>query len=99
MLINSIFVTKKNPMEVKSLFEAAVEDSKTLSSRPSNETMLQLYSLYKQATAGDADENGGSTNPFDFVAKAKFEAWSALKGKSKIEAEKEYVNLVNKLKG
>ncbi len=54
-------------MEVKSLFERAVEDSKTLSSRPSNETMLQLYSLYKQATEGDVNENAASTNPFDFV--------------------------------
>lgn len=85
-------------MEVKPLFERAVEDSKTLSSRPSNETMLQLYSLYKQATEGDVNEHAASTNPFDFVAKAKFEAWSALKGKPITEAQKEYINLINKLK-
>ena len=37
-------------------------------------------------------------NPFDFVAKAKYEAWSGLKGKSKEEAMNEYVSLVEKLK-
>jgi len=88
---------KMNVMEVKSLFEKAVDDSKTLSQRPSNETLLQLYSLYKQATEGDVNTEPPA-NPFDFVAKAKYEAWSALKGKSIAEAQQEYINLVNKLK-
>jgi diazepam-binding inhibitor (GABA receptor modulator, acyl-CoA-binding protein) len=89
---------KVSLMEVKSLFEKAVEESKTLSERPSNETLLQLYSLYKQATEGDANEDAAPKNPFDFVAKAKYEAWLALKGKPSPEAQKEYVNLVSKLK-
>ena len=78
------------------MFEQAVADSKSLSDRPSNDTLLQLYSLYKQATEGDA--NGEAPNQFDFVAKAKYEAWAGLKGKPKEAAMKEYVQLVNKLK-
>jgi diazepam-binding inhibitor (GABA receptor modulating acyl-CoA-binding protein) len=83
--------------ELTSLFQQAVSDSKDLSERPSNETLLQLYSLYKQATEGDATADGPS-NPFDFVAKAKHEAWIALKGKGTDTAMQEYIGLVNKLK-
>ena len=83
--------------ELSSLFQQAVSDSKDLSERPSNETLLQLYSLYKQSTDGDAAEDG-PFNPFDFVAKAKHEAWAALKGKTREVAMQEYINLVSKLK-
>jgi acyl-CoA-binding protein len=85
-------------MEARSLFEQAVADSKTLTRRPDNETMLQLYSLYKQATEGDVNDAVKPSNPFDFVAKAKYEAWASVKGKPVAEAEKEYVELVDKLK-
>ncbi|HEY0676875.1 MAG TPA: acyl-CoA-binding protein [Chitinophagaceae bacterium] len=84
-------------MDLKNLFEQAVSDSKSLSDRPSNDTLLQLYSLYKQATEGDVNSDPPA-NPFDFVAKAKYEAWVGLKGKTKDMAMKEYVQLVNKLK-
>ncbi|MEO1052052.1 MAG: acyl-CoA-binding protein [Bacteroidota bacterium] len=76
-------------------FENAVSQSKELSSRPSNEDLLKLYSLYKQATEGD--NNGERPGGFDFKAIAKFDAWEKLKGKSKEEAMSDYVNLVNKL--
>lgn len=78
-------------------FEQAAEESKNLSERPSNDSLLQLYSLYKQATVGDVDTDPPS-NPFDFVAKAKYDAWTGLKGKSKAAVMQEYINLVNKLK-
>lgn len=84
-------------MELKQQFEQAAADSKNLSMKPSNETLLQLYSLYKQGSIGDADADPPA-NPFDFVAKAKFEAWSALKGKSPEQAMTEYIDLVTKLK-
>jgi len=83
-------------MEVKELFERAIEDSKTLSEKPSNETLLNLYSLYKQSTEGDI--NGNAPAMFDFVAKAKYESWSSLKGKTQEAAMQEYINLVEKLK-
>lgn len=82
---------------LKELFEQAIDDSKSLSDRPSNDTLLQLYSLYKQATDGDANADA-PPNPFDFVAKAKYEAWVSLKGKSKEAAMQEYADLVAKLK-
>ncbi|MES1159716.1 MAG: acyl-CoA-binding protein [Bacteroidota bacterium] len=83
--------------DLKELFEQAIADSKSLSERPSNDTLLQLYSLYKQATDGDAT-NEAPSNPFDFVAKAKYETWVSLRGKTKEAAMKEYAELVNKLK-
>lgn len=83
-------------MELTEQFQQAVADSKSLSERPSNETLLQLYSLYKQGTEGDV--NGDAPNMFDFVAKAKYEAWSALQGKSKEDAQRAYIELVQKLK-
>lgn len=85
-------------MDLAAMFEKAVTDSKTLSEKPSNEILLQLYALYKQATSGDVNTEP-PTNPFDFVNKAKHDAWSALKGKSKEAAMQEYVELVKKLKG
>jgi len=83
-------------MDMQQMFEQAVADSKTLSERPSNDTLLQLYSLFKQATEGDV--NGEAPGQFDFVARAKYEAWSGIKGKSREAAMKEYVQLINKLK-
>jgi diazepam-binding inhibitor (GABA receptor modulator, acyl-CoA-binding protein) len=84
-------------MDLTALFEQAVADSKTLSDRPSNDTLLQLYSLYKQATEGDINIDPPA-NPFDFVSKAKYEAWAGLKGKTKESAMQDYVQLVSKLK-
>ncbi|HWC55121.1 MAG TPA: acyl-CoA-binding protein [Chitinophagaceae bacterium] len=85
-------------MDLKQEFEQAVADSKNLYERPDNETLLQLYSLYKQATEGDLTADPPA-NPFDFVAKAKYQAWAALKGKNTTDAMTEYVALIKKLKG
>jgi len=84
-------------MELHLLFEQAVADSKQLSERPSNETLLSLYALYKQATEGDTGDEGPA-NPFDFVAKAKYDAWHQLKGKQKEQAMQEYIDIIQKLK-
>lgn len=85
-------------MDLKEQFEKAITDSKTLSEKPSNEILLQLYSLYKQATAGDVNTEPPA-NPFDFVNKAKYDAWVAQKGKPGDAAMQEYIDLVNNLKG
>jgi acyl-CoA-binding protein len=84
-------------MELRQQFDQAVSESKTLSARPSQGTLLELYSLYKQASEGDINVEPPA-NPFDFVAKAKYEAWESLKGKSQEEAMSEYINLIMKLK-
>ena len=82
-------------MSLKEQFEAAVGHSQSLTKRPSNEELLDLYALYKQATEGDAagDRPGG----FDFKAIAKHDAWADLKGKDADTAMQEYVQLVDRL--
>jgi diazepam-binding inhibitor (GABA receptor modulator, acyl-CoA-binding protein) len=82
-------------MELEKQFEEAVTRSKTLTRRPGNEELLQLYALYKQATEGDV--SGERPGGFDFKAIAKYDAWADLKGKNKESAMKEYVALVEKL--
>ena len=84
-------------MELKEQFDQAAAESKSLAIKPSNDTLLQLYSLYKQGSIGDVNTEPPS-NPFDFVNKAKYEAWLAMKGKSMDDAMKEYVGLIAKLK-
>jgi diazepam-binding inhibitor (GABA receptor modulator, acyl-CoA-binding protein) len=81
-------------MEANTL-ESAVALTKKFTSKPTNEELLKLYSLYKQATEGDNKEErpGG----FDFVAAAKYNSWLALQGKSKEDASSEYIILVNQL--
>jgi len=68
-------------------FENAVKNSQSLKSKPSNDILLQLYSLYKQATEGDA--TGERPGGFDFKGAAKFDAWNAKKGKDKEVGEQE----------
>ncbi|MFN4007060.1 MAG: acyl-CoA-binding protein [Chitinophagaceae bacterium] len=85
-------------MELKTLFEQAVANSKLLSSKPDNETLLKLYSLYKQATEGDAPTDGPS-NPFDIIGKAKHQAWQAMKGLTNESAMQQYIDLVASLQG
>lgn len=85
-------------MEIKEQFEKAVVESKSLSEKPSNDILLKLYSLFKQGSEGDVNTEPPS-NPFDFVNKAKHDAWSALKGTTTETAKQQYVELVNKLKG
>jgi diazepam-binding inhibitor (GABA receptor modulator, acyl-CoA-binding protein) len=82
-------------MDLKDEFDLAVKNSKDLPAKPDNETLLKLYSLYKQATEGDV--NTDPPSGFDFVGLAKHTAWSSQKGKSREMAMSEYVLLVNSL--
>ncbi len=77
-------------------FDDAVADSKKLSQRPDNNTLLKLYALYKQGTSGDAD--GERPGMGDFIARAKYDAWSGIAGTSKEIAMQEYVDLIGSLK-
>lgn len=76
-------------------FEQAASRSKEFTRRPSNEDLLDLYALYKQAVEGDV--HGDRPGGFDFKDIAKFDAWESLKGKSREQAMEEYVMLVEKL--
>jgi acyl-CoA-binding protein len=82
-------------MSIENKFKEAQERVKTLAQQPDNDVLLKLYSLYKQSTLGDA--GGKKPGAFDFVAKAKFEAWSSLKGMTQETAMSEYVKLVDEL--
>ena len=77
-------------------FKAAQADVQQLAERPDNETLLELYSFYKQATEGDVTDD--KPGPFDFKARAKYDAWEARKGMKREVAMKAYVRLVEHLK-
>jgi acyl-CoA-binding protein len=85
-------------MELNLQFEQAVLQSKALAQKPANDVLLKLYALYKQATLGDIQADAAPTNTFDFVARAKYNAWENLKGITNENAKQEYINLVNSLK-
>ena len=82
--------------DLQKKFDKAAADAQNLKKRPSDEDMLRMYALYKQATAGDA--SGDRPGAFDFVARAKYDAWARLKGTDKEKAMKSYVDLVERLK-
>ncbi|NDY94512.1 acyl-CoA-binding protein [Wenzhouxiangella limi] len=77
-------------------FEQAQADAKQLPARPDNDTMLKLYSYYKQAAEGDV--SGEKPGFFDFVGVAKYEAWEKRKGMPSDEAKQKYIDLVESLK-
>lgn len=83
--------------DTKATFEAAIEAAKKLPERPDNETMLKLYSFFKQATDGDV--SGPKPGFFDFVGTAKFEAWEKLQGKTSEESMQGYIDQVKRLGG
>ena len=82
-------------MDLTAKFDQAVARSKELTKRPSNENLLKLYGLYKQATEGDA--TGERPGGFDFRAIAKYDAWAELKGTSRESAQEAYIALVDQL--
>jgi len=82
--------------DLKARFDKAVADSKKLPEKPDNATLLQLYSLYKQASVGDVE--GKRPGFTDMVGRAKWDAWNAIKGKDAKAAMQEYVDLIESLK-
>ena len=81
--------------DLKKQFEAAVANSKNLSERPDNTTMLKIYALYKQASVGDnTEKKPGFT---DLVGRAKWDAWNGVKGVSAKDAMQQYVDLIESL--
>ncbi len=82
--------------DLKAAFEQAVSESKQLPEKPDNMTLLKIYALYKQATAGDVE--GKRPGFSDMVGRAKYDAWGGVKGMSKDAAMQEYVDLIESLK-
>lgn len=81
--------------DLKTQFDAAVANSKNLTERPDNGTLLKLYALYKQASAGDNTEKKPGFS--DMVGRAKWEAWNGLKGTASEQAMQQYVDLIESL--
>ncbi len=81
---------------LKAKFDKAAADSKNLSERPDNATLLKIYSLYKQGSAGDNEEKKPGFT--DMVGRAKWDAWDKLKGTDAKEAMQQYVDLIESLK-
>lgn len=82
-------------MTLEDEFKLSFDNSKNLATRPSNDILLEMYGLYKQASEGDisGDRPGG----FDFKAIAKYDAWLSRKGMTKEDAMQQYVALIKKL--
>ncbi|KAF7257359.1 hypothetical protein EG68_04749 [Paragonimus skrjabini miyazakii] len=76
-------------------FEEAKAAVNTLKQDPDNEVKLRMYGLFKQATSGDC--SGDKPGAFNFVAKAKWQAWDSLKSMSKEDAASKYIELINDL--
>ena len=84
-------------MSLQEQFAQAQIDSKNLPERPDNMTLLKIYALFKQGSAGDVTgERPGFT---DMIGRAKYDAWEQLKGTSREDAMQQYVELVEDLKG
>ena len=81
--------------DLKAAFDKAIADSKNLSERPDNATLLKIYALYKQASAGDnTAKKPGFT---DMVARAKWDAWNKLQGTPTDDAMQQYIDLIAEL--
>jgi len=87
----SIFAARMSDAD----FEKAANDVKNLKTRPNDEQMLEIYSLYKQGTVGDV--NTDRPGMLDFKGKAKWDAWEKRKGMDQSKAKEEYIALVKKL--
>ncbi|XP_063485838.1 diazepam-binding inhibitor-like 5 [Symphalangus syndactylus] len=76
-------------------FELARAALKQLKGPVSDQEKLLVYGLYKQATQGDCDIPAPPAS--DVKATAKWEAWSANKGTSKMDAMRSYAAKVEEL--
>ncbi len=81
--------------DIAARFEAAQKRVKALAQPPTNEHLLELYALYKQATSGDV--SGSLPGMMDFKGRAKFDAWTKQKGRPRDEAMRGYIAVVDRL--
>ncbi|KAI9882305.1 MAG: hypothetical protein M1823_005948 [Watsoniomyces obsoletus] len=86
--------------ETSPQFQKAVEESRKLTAKPTNDELLELYALFKQATQDPPIEESDSPGAFDLKGKAKKRAWQKIvdEGVTPSEAQTRYVELVETLK-
>jgi diazepam-binding inhibitor (GABA receptor modulator, acyl-CoA-binding protein) len=82
-------------MPLEDDFQAAQARVKQLPQTPAPNELLDLYALFKQATAGDV--SGSRPGMLDFKGRAKYDAWATRKGTSKNDSMQAYVALVQQL--
>ncbi|GKD77954.1 acyl-CoA-binding protein, partial [Tanacetum coccineum] len=82
-------------MALKEEFEEYAEKAKGLPQTTTNEDLLIIYGLYKQATVGPVT----TTRPgiFNQRDRAKWDAWKAVEAKTKDEAMTDYITKVKQL--
>ncbi|XP_047217716.1 peroxisomal carnitine O-octanoyltransferase isoform X5 [Girardinichthys multiradiatus] len=76
-------------MSVEAEFKKVAEEVKKVNTQPTNDELLILYGLYKQAIVGDI--NTDRPGLLDPTGKAKWDAWESRKGMPKEEAMSTYV--------
>lgn len=94
---NPLYPINKTKNKRNTSFEKAVALTGTFEIDPNNQTLILLYSLYKQATEGDINIAPPDVAG-DPLAHARYQAWLSLKGKSTKAARAEYIKLVKNLK-
>jgi diazepam-binding inhibitor (GABA receptor modulator, acyl-CoA-binding protein) len=82
--------------DLSARFEQAAQDVQALPNRPENNTLLKLYGLYKQSTAGDV--SGARPGVLDMAGRLKYDSWAKLKGTVSEQAMADYIALVEQLK-
>ena len=75
------------------VFHNATVAAKAFKSTPPDDTLLDLYALYKQATVGDI--NIPRPMFYDLKGQAKWEAWNKRKTMTKEQAMDQYIGLVD----
>lgn len=81
--------------EIKKRFDLSASTVKKLKTSPTNDELLKLYGLYKQAT-GDCNTTR-PTGLLDYKEKAKWDAWNSNKGMKPTDAMTKYSDFVMKL--
>lgn len=85
-------------MSLQEEFEAIAKqlaDNADIAAGLPDDKKLEIYALYKQGLIGDV--NTARPGMLDFKGKAKWDAWSAKKGLSQEDAQKQYIELVKGL--
>jgi diazepam-binding inhibitor (GABA receptor modulating acyl-CoA-binding protein) len=82
--------------DLQTQFEAAAQTVQNLARRPDDQSLLKVYALYKQATAGDVQ--GSRPGFMDMAGRFKYDAWAKLKGTGQEAAMQQYVDFVGQLK-
>jgi acyl-CoA-binding protein len=86
---------EKTMSNLQAKFDAAVANSKSLTERPDNATLLKIYALFKQASIGDNTEKKPGFG--DMVGRAKWDAWNGFKGTPSKDAMQQYIDLIESL--